>query len=71
MNPFAVLFARFKGNPGFEDMESEGDLWAAINRNTIRVARVDERTRVALMFILPTMGFLVAVQLVCLGVLIK
>lgn len=67
MNPFA----KFKENPKFDSPEDHGDLWEAIHRCYTRIAVVDERVRVALMFGLPIVGFLVAVQLACLGVLLR
>lgn len=66
MNPLT----QFEGNPGFEDEEDHGDLWKAINRCYTRVAVVDERVRVALMFGLPVLGILVSVQLTCLGLIV-
>ena len=68
MNPL-VKFE--EDNPGFDDPDNHGDLWDAIHRTHTRVAIVDERIRVALVFLLPMLGFLVAVQLVCLGVMLK
>ena len=61
MNPLA----RYKGNPGPE--EDHGDLWAAIHKCYTRIAVVDERVRVALLFGLPILGFIVAVLLTLLG----
>lgn len=63
MNPFA----KFKENPAFESAEDHGDIWVAIHKCYTRIAVVDERVRVALMFGLPMMlmilGLLVAVLL--------
>lgn len=68
MNPLR----RYRGNPGFfEDPNNHGDLWAAIHECYTRMAVLDERIRVALTFVLPILTFLVAMQLVLLGVSLK
>ncbi len=66
MNPFA----RFKDNPGFENIEDHGDLWDAIHKCYTRVAVVDERIRVALLFSLPIVGLVMALLATVLGLLI-
>ena len=68
MNPLR----KFEGdNPGFDDPDNHGDLWSAIHKCHTRIAVVDERIRVALIFALPVLGFVVAIQLACLGALLK
>lgn len=57
-------------NPGFENTEEHGDLWAAINKCYVRIAVSDERSRVAFMFVLPILGFIVALLIALLGIVI-
>jgi len=67
MNPFV----RFEENPAFENTEDHGDIWVAIHKCYTRIAAVDERIRAALMYgLLPVTGFVVALLLVLLGLII-
>lgn len=66
MNPLE----KFEGNPGFENEENHGDLWEAIHRCSTRIAVVDERIRVALLFSLPFVGLVVALLLTLLGLIV-
>ncbi len=68
MKAFKTLFGK-AGNPDGEP-ENHGDLWAAIHHCDNRLATVDERLRVALMFIVPILSFLAAIQLALLGLLV-
>jgi hypothetical protein len=56
-----------KSNPGFENSLPHDDLWEAINKCRVRIAVVDERVRVALLFCVPGVitanGLLLAILL--------
>ena len=67
MNPVDA-FRKYRDNPGNND---HGDLWAAYTALDKRIAIADERQRMALWIVVPLLGFLVAVQLMCLGVLLR
>ena len=66
MNPLA----KFEENPGFENGENHGDLWEAIHGCNTRIAVVDERIRVAILFSLPFVGLVVALLLTLLGLIV-
>lgn len=66
MNPLR----KFEENPGFDNPDNHGDLWAAVNRCYTRIAVIDERIRVAIVFGLPFVGLVVALQLTLLGLVV-
>ncbi len=66
MNPLA----KYEDNPGFERAEEHGDLWAALGKCYTRIAVVDERIRVAILFSLPIVGFVVALLVTLLGLIV-
>lgn len=69
MNPLSQVKA--KNNPGFEGTEDHGDLWTAIRKNYLRIEKVDDRVRSAVIFcVLPIGGFIVALQLTLLGLIV-
>lgn len=65
MNPLR----KYHDNPGFERAADEGDLWKAIGSCSTRIAVVDERFRVALLFCIPILGFIIALLLTLLGLI--
>ncbi|KKL85173.1 hypothetical protein LCGC14_1957400 [marine sediment metagenome] len=66
MNPLR----EYKDNPGFGD-EDHGDLWAAMRRNYLRMEKLDDRIRSAIVYcFLPITSFIIALQLALLGIIV-